>query len=192
LTRVRLTLVRHGRPAVEPLVAPRYWALARDAAEGLAALRGSGLLPSGATWISSPEPKALATAAALTDRTVITVDDLREAERPVSWFDEPEEFVAAVRRSFEAPDEPAVPGWETVSATRSRVAAIVRELLADVEAPEELVIVGHGTAWTLLVAELTGRAPDVDAWERMATPDLAILEVPAAGGPATLIRDWAG
>jgi len=191
LTQVRLTLVRHGRPAVQPAVAPRRWALARDAAEGLARLRGSGLLPSAATWISSPEPKALATAAALTDRTVITVDDLREAERPATWFDEPEEFVAAVRRSFEVPDESAVPGWETASGTRSRVAAIVRELLADAEPPDELVLVGHGTAWTLLVAELTGRTPDLDAWERMAMPDLAILDIPASGA-ATLVRDWGG
>lgn len=187
---VRLTLVRHGRPAVEPTVAPRYWALARDAAEGLAALRESGLLPSDATWVSSPEPKALATAAALTDQTVVTVDDLHEAERPVSWFDEPEDFVAAVRRSFEAPDEPAVPGWETASATRSRVAAIVRELLAEMEPPAELVLVGHGFAWTVLVAELTGHAPNVAAWERMGMPDLATLEVPLSGGPATLVRDW--
>ncbi|HYJ66034.1 MAG TPA: histidine phosphatase family protein [Nocardioidaceae bacterium] len=191
MTQVRLTLVRHGRPAVQPAVAPRRWALARDAAEGLARLRGSGLLPSAATWISSPEPKALATAAALTDRTVITVDDLREAERPATWFDEPEEFVAAVRRSFEVPDESAVPGWETASGTRSRVAAIVRELLADAEPPDELVLVGHGTAWTLLVAELTGRTPDLDAWERMAMPDLAILDIPASGA-ATLVRDWGG
>jgi broad specificity phosphatase PhoE len=190
LTGIRLTLVRHGRPAIQPAVAARHWPLARDAAEELAALRASGLLPPGATWISSPEPKALATAAALTDQTVVTVDDLREAERPVSWFDEPEEFVAAVRRSFEAPDEPAVSGWETASATRSRVAAVVRELLADLEPSAQLVLVGHGAAWTLLVAELTGQPPNVAAWERMGMPDLATLEVPTDGGPATLVRDW--
>ncbi len=190
MTEVRLTLVRHGRPAVEPAVAPRHWALARDAAGELAALRGSGLLPVDATWISSPEPKALATAAALTDQAVVTVDDLREADRPVSWFDEPEAFVAAVRRSIDVPDEPAEPGWETASATRARVAAIVRELLADMEPPAQLVLVGHGTAWTLLVAELTGHAPDMAAWERMGMPDLATLDVPVAGGPATLVRDW--
>lgn len=173
-------------------MAPQHWGLAPDATTGLAALRRSGLLPDDAGWFSSPEPKAVATAAELTDRPVVRVDDLREAERPATWFDDPDEFLAAVRRSHEAPDEPAVPGWEPASVTRSRVVAAVRALLADADPPTELVLVGHGTAWTLLVAELTDRPPDLDAWRRMAMPDLAALEVPADGGPATVVRDWVG
>jgi broad specificity phosphatase PhoE len=186
----RLTLVRHGRSAVDPATPPRRWSLAPDAAAGVASLRASGLLPAGAAWYSSPEPKAVATAAALTDRPVTVVDDLREAERPATWFDDPAEFVVAVRRSVQRPDEAAVPGWEPVSVTRSRVATAVRSLLADPDRPKDLVLVGHGTAWTLLVAELTGRPTDLAAWERMAMPDLAVLEVPPASSSAKLVRDW--
>jgi broad specificity phosphatase PhoE len=44
--------------------------------------------------------------------------------------------------------------------------------------PGDLVLVGHGTAWTVLVSELTGRAPDLDAWARLAMPDLWVLDFP--------------
>jgi broad specificity phosphatase PhoE len=189
VTATRLTLVRHGRSAVVPAVPPDRWELAPDAADGLAALRASGLLPADAAWYSSPEPKAVATAAALTDLPVALVDDLREAIRPPTWFDEAADFQSAVRRAMDLPDEPSVPGWEPASATRSRVAAVVRSLLADPERPADLVLVGHGTAWTLLVAELTGRAPDIAAWQRMAMPDLAVLDVPSSG-TAALVRGW--
>lgn len=44
----------------------------------------------------------------------------------------------------------------------------------------------------LLRDALTERPPDLAAWERMAMPDLATLDVPAdEGGPATLLREWA-
>jgi broad specificity phosphatase PhoE len=185
----RLTLIRHARSAADPSVAPARWGLAPEAAAGLTALRSSGLLPAAAAWYSSPEPKAVATAAGLTDRPVALVDDLREAERGPTWFDDPAEFVAAVRRSVERPDVAAVPGWEPAAATQARVTAAVRSLLADSEQPADVVLVGHGTAWTLLVAELTGRAPDLAAWQRMAMPDLAVLDVPRSGS-ATLRRDW--
>jgi broad specificity phosphatase PhoE len=188
VTGTRLTLVRHGRPAVDPTVPAAEWTLDPAGRPAVRALRGS--LPAEAAWRSSPEPKAVATAAALTDRPVRPVDDLHEAVRPATWFDDPTEFAAAVRRSIEAPDQPAVPGWEPASQTRSRVVAAVRELLAEPRSSADLVLVGHGTAWTLLVAELTERAPDLAAWERMAMPDLAVLEVPSDGGPAILVRDW--
>ena len=50
----------------------------------------------------------------------------------------------------------------------------VRRVL-DVHAGEDVVLVGHGTAWTVLVAELTGTPPDLDRWESLATPDLIVL-----------------
>ena len=185
----RLTLVRHGRPVIDPDLPAAAWTLDPDGLPSLRRLRLS--LPDDAAWFSSPEPKATATAAVLTDRPVVRVDDLREAERPAMWFDDPAAFTAAVRRSIERPDVPALGGWEPVSATRSRVVAAVRGLLADQDPSDELVLVGHGTAWTLLVAELTGRPPDLDGWEHMAMPDLAMLDV-SASGAKPLVRDWAG
>ena len=65
--------------------------------------------------------------------------------------------------------------------------------IADVHRDEEVVLVGHGTAWTLAVAALTGAAPDLERWRTMAMPD--VLVVPAAPGgpgarPGGRLRSW--
>jgi len=181
----RLTLVRHGRPAVAPALPASEWKLAANAAAGIRALGPVG--EAGAAWFSSPEPKALATAHLLAPGAVEVLVDLREAERPASWFDDAAEFFAVVRRAFVRPHDQVLPGWEPLAATRHRVVAVVRELLT---AGRPLALVGHGTAWTLLVAELTGSEPDLDAWVSMPMPAVAELEV--AGDEARMVRAWRG
>ena len=44
--------------------------------------------------------------------------------------------------------------------------------MLDVHGDDDVVLVGHGTAWTLVVADLTGQPPDLDRWESLAMPDL--------------------
>ncbi len=168
-----LFLVRHGRPLVEPGVPPHAWQLDPAGLADVDALRTSGGLPPHATWFSSPETKARQTASRLTDRTVTVVDHLAEHRRGVHWFGSAASFAAAVRCAFDRPDERAVPEWEPLSLTRARVVAAVRALTA--EHPGDLVLVGHGTAWTVLVAALTGRPPDLVAWERLAMPDVWVV-----------------
>jgi len=47
---------------------------------------------------------------------------------------------------------------------------------------EDVVLVGHGTAWTVLVSALTRRPPDLDRWRTLAMPDLIVVDPePAAG-----------
>ena len=53
-----------------------------------------------------------------------------------------------------------------------------------------LALVGHGTAWTLLIAELTAGEPDLAAWERMTMPDIAVLDVPSSDAPAAVVRGF--
>jgi broad specificity phosphatase PhoE len=158
---------------------PHEWGLDPAGHTDVDALRESGRLPSGARWFSSPEHKALETARRLTDQEVTVVPDLREHERhSTRWFDDPAEFLATVRRAFEDPDRSVLDGWEPLSATRDRVVPAVRRILADTSA-EEVVLVGHGTAWTVLVAVLTGQPPDLEAWARLRMPDLWVVDVPA-------------
>ena len=171
----RLFLVRHGRPLVEPGRPAAGRRLDPAATGDVDALRASGRLPDGATWCSSPEPKARETAARLTDGPVLVVDDLAEQHRGVHWFGTDDDFRAAVRRAFERPDERAVPAWEPLAVTRHRVVEAVRRLAA--EHPGDLVLVGHGTAWTVLSAALGGTAPDLRAWERLAMPDLLVTRL---------------
>ena len=167
-----LYLVRHGRSLPEPGLMPSAWELDPDGFDGIWALRESGRLPERARWFTSPEPKAVATAQLLTDGPVAIVEGLREHVRETGdWIDD---FEAVVRRAFADPDTAAYPGWEPLSAARERVVTTVRLLLAE-HPLEDLVLVGHGTAWTVLVAALTGRAPDLDRWAVLGMPD--VIEV---------------
>ena len=173
----RLFLVRHARPLVDPATPPRTWGLDPHRLSDLAVLRGSGRLPDEAAWYSSPEPKAIDTAHALTDREVTVVDALAEHRRGAHWFDRPEDFAAAVRRAFDDPDVPAAPEWEPLDETRARLVPAVRRIV-DAHPDTDVVLAGHGTAWTLLVSELTGRPPDLDAWAASRMPDVWLLDLP--------------
>lgn len=171
-----LHLVRHGRPLLVPGTPAAGWDLDPAAYDDVWALRASGRLPARAAWFSSPEPKALQTAQLLTDTDVGVLDDLREHERTGEWLDD---FTGDVRRAFDHPDAAAAPGWEPLTACRERVVAAVRRVLevhGDEDGDEDVVLVGHGTAWTLVVADLTGRPPDLDRWEGLAMPDVIAVD----------------
>ena len=168
-----LFLVRHGRPRIEPGVPPSEWELDPAGFDDIWALRESGRLPRGCRWFSSPEPKALATAQLLTDDEVGVVEGLREHVRETGdWI---EDHAGTVRRAFAEPERSAYDGWEPLAELRERVGTVVRGLVAD-HPGEDLVLVGHGTAWTVVVSELTGAPPDLARWSRMAMPD--VIPVP--------------
>lgn len=166
-----LYLVRHGRPAIDRSRPAHEWPLDPAYADDVRA-RGPRL-PQHAAWYSSPEPKAIGTARLLTHEAVEVVDELREHERHTTdWV---EDFETVVRRAFERPDVPAYDGWEPLADTRRRVVAATAAIL-DVNPSGDVVLVGHGTAWTVLRAALTGEPPDLDAWARLAMPDVLQFE----------------
>ena len=68
-----------------------------------------------------------------------------------------------------------MPGWEPLSACRERVVGSVEGILAEY-GDSDVVLVGHGTAWTVLAAALTGTEPDLDRWRAMAMPDLITVD----------------
>ena len=168
-----LHLVRHGLPLIDPQRPAAEWELDPAGFDDIWALRESGRLPQRASWFCSPEPKAQQTAQLLSDGDVGIIDDLREHERAAGLLDD---FHDRVRAAFAAPDQPAAPGWEPMSALRLRLLPAVRPIL-DAHGDDDVVLVGHGTAWTLLVAELTGQEPDLERWRSLGMPD--VIEVPA-------------
>ena len=165
-----LHLVRHGRSLVVPGLPAHEWDVDPAAYDDVWGLRDR--LPHTAAWFSSPEPKAVTTAQLLTDGEVGIVDDLREHVREsTDWLDD---FPDVVRRAFAEPGAPAHGGWEPLDACRGRVVPAVRRIL-DVHGSDDVVLVGHGTAWTVLVAALTGREPDLDRWAALAMPDVIVV-----------------
>lgn len=167
-----LFLVRHGRPLIVRDQVAAAWELDPVGFDDVWALRESGRLPLNATWFSSPEPKATATAQLLTESDIGVVDDLREHVRETSdWI---EDFAGTIARAFAHPDLSAYDGWEPLAECRARVVPTVQRIL-DVHGDDDVVLVGHGTAWTLLVAALSGREPDLGRWRALGMPDLITL-----------------
>lgn len=80
-----------------------------------------------------------------------------------------------VRRVFAHPGVAALPGWEPLDRTRERVVPAVRRILA-AHPGDEVVLAGHGTAWTMLASELTGTDPDLEAWAALRMPDVWVVE----------------
>ena len=181
-----LHLVRHGCPLPNPQLPASAWPPDPASSSAVTELRSAGVLPGTARWASSPEPKATATAALLTAAPVDVVDDLREAERPAGWRD-PADFAAAVRRSLQQPEVAADDGWEPTLRTQQRVVAAVAAIVEASAGP--VVLVGHGTAWTLLVAALTGQPPDFAAWQSLLMPDHCEL-TSAAGRRWRIAGSW--
>lgn len=170
---VTIYLVRHGRPLIDHSRPAAEWELDPAGFDDVWALRESGRLPGRAAWFTSPEPKAVQTAQLLAEGEVGIVDGLREHVRDsTDWIDD---FAGTVQRAFDQPAAAAYDGWEPLEVCRDRVAAAVRGLMTD-HPGTDLVLVGHGTAWTVLVAELTGAAPDLDRWRALAMPDLIVVE----------------
>jgi broad specificity phosphatase PhoE len=184
---VLLHLVRHGRPVIVPGAPASSWPL--DDSTGPDLRRMRRFLEdnvSSASWHSSDEPKALATARALTDREPTVDPALREAVR-ADWFADHEELRTAVFRGFDAPHRAACPGWESFDRTRDRIGRAVARIVEG--SRTDVVLVGHGTAWTLLVSEITGSPPDLDSWRRLGMPDLCTLDL-ASGSVARAWGAW--
>lgn len=185
---MRVHLVRHGLPTIDPGTPAATWPLDPAADAEIEALRGSGVLPAGAVWHTSVEPKARATAQRLSpDGRWSTVADLHEAERPADWLGR-DEFAGAVRRSFAHPGVAAREGWEPLTEVGVRVATAAGAVINSAREADatDVVLVGHGTAWTLLVSALTGAAPDLDSWDQLTMPDHCCIDMAAAA----IVSHW--
>ena len=185
-----LYLVRHGRPILDPAVPASTWVLDPEHEHLVTDLAARAPWPDDAVWFTSPEPKAARTAFLLAGREVPVVEDLREHDRGgTAWVPD---FADAVREAFASPYSEARQGWEPIVRTQSRVVAAVRKILAE-HPGRDVVLVGHGTAWTLVAAALAGTEPDLERWRTLEMPDVITVEETTLlePRPAWLSRDHA-
>lgn len=185
MTAERLHLVRHAQSQITPDTPAREWNLAPEAS--MSDLRSAGVLPERASWFSSPEPKARQSAALITSDQIEVLPALAEVGREGTLLSA-EEFTAAVRGYLTDGHGPGAAVWEPrVDATLR----IVDGALAAMEHSTEpaCVLVGHGTAFTLLVAALVGAPPDAEAWATMAMPDHCELAI-GPGGRFEVVSGW--
>ena len=178
---MKLILIKHAMPVIDTSVAPPEWELSdegRSAAEQLGQeLSGRRI----AAIVSSEEPKAAGTAAAVAgvlDLPWSTAPGLHEHVRRVMPWSGQEAWHALLQRFFERPDE-LVFGEETGSEALERfsgaVAAVSNTLDPD---SGTLCIVSHGTVMSLFAARQL-EVPPYSIWAGLRLPDYVELELVA-------------
>jgi broad specificity phosphatase PhoE len=171
----RLVLVRHARPDIDPLRPAGEWPLAAGAAASVERLAASldGLGADGV--ITSPEPKAAATARILStalDLPLSEDDAFREQGGDgIPWFDDPAEFHAAVANHF-ARHDAVVFGAESSSMAALRFANGVERSRSMYRYP---IVVTHGRVMCGYLRRATGVDP-MTIWPSLQMPDaLAVV-----------------
>ncbi len=147
----------HTQVVVDPDRPVRDWSLSEAGLARVRALAASGALAGTRHVISSPERKALETAAPLAAALGCRVEvrkRMHENDRSATGYLPPDEFEIAAHRFFADPER-SVRGWETATAAQSRIVAEVRHCLAECTSADVL-FVGHGGVGTLLFCFLAG------------------------------------
>jgi broad specificity phosphatase PhoE len=168
-----VTYVRHAMPAPTEGAHPTDWHLDERARADAARMAGRLEVGVGVgRLVSSTEPKALETAAAIGERWGVPVepdDRLREAVRP--WIGAG--YRAVVHRYLrgDLPD-----GWEPHVEVARRVGAVVSAARVAAEGAP-VVVVSHGLALALHLAERLGTGFDREQfWSSLSFPDAWALD----------------
>jgi broad specificity phosphatase PhoE len=172
----RIILVRHSIPAIDPDGPACNWVLSPEGVTAAAVLAGrlDGLNLT--RIVSSDEPKARQTAEILARARQWDLDldtDLREHDRNAVGYLPREDFEAGIARLFVSPAD-LVFGSETAIQVLVRFSAAVER--AQHAAPGgDVLVVTHGTALTLYLAEAAGIDP-LPFWRAMTMPMAVVLE----------------
>ncbi|MCP9485681.1 MAG: phosphoglycerate mutase family protein [Gaiellaceae bacterium MAG52_C11] len=171
----RLVLVRHAEVRLDAELPPRRWELTdqgRADAERLARL---AVFAAVEAVVSSPEPKAHATAepiAAVAGVELRAERDLWEAERGASPVHDRAAFIARVDAWLGGSP---VPCWEERDAASARIVACVSRLVDEVNG--DVVVVSHGAVLSLYLAWLRGRERvELRDWEAIPLPAVAVVD----------------
>ncbi|MCS7034954.1 MAG: phosphoglycerate mutase family protein [Phycisphaerae bacterium] len=183
---MRLVLIKHARPIVNPSDPPELWPLSEqgrtDATRLAEALAGSGI----GRIFHSRETKASETARILADRLRVPVaprDRLHEHDRSNVPHMRSADFISYIELFFRKPGE-LVLGKETADQCLKRFSDAVDSILAE-SGEDTPGVVTHGTVLALYLSRL-GAGKPFDIWRRMQLPSFAVVD-PAAGKVLSLI-----
>jgi broad specificity phosphatase PhoE len=182
---LRLLLIRHAQPAIEPGLPAHQWRLSDEGRRQSARLAGrlAGYAPG--LIVSSQEPKAIETAAILAEAlgaAHLTQADLGEHRRQRVSYQSPEAFLETLALFFARPDD-LVFGEETARQAGDRFARGVQTALQ--ACPQGcLAIAAHGTVISLFAAAAS-RTDPFPLWRSLglpavlvfSRPDLVLLEI---------------
>ncbi len=173
----RLFLIRHADPEIIANRPAADWCLTARGVERAKTL-AARLTPLGLERIySSPEAKAMQTAAVFGDVfrvPIVPVLDLREHDRAGVALLSPPAFEQTMRTFFSQPSV-RVFGNESGEAARTRFEQALLPLLTD--GTGDIMAVTHGTVLTLAIADRC-RVDPFDFWKRLGLPSAVSVLLP--------------
>ena len=175
-----LVLVKHAQPVLDGEAPPREWRLSAEGEAQSAQLaeRLKAFLP--LALVSSPEPKATATAAIVSAALGVPHEvrnGLEEFDRPAMPILPPEEHDRVNAALFAQRSVPVL-GRESADAALARFEAAIDGALAATDQRSNLVVIAHGTVIALFVERHTGRDA-LEVWRRLRCADFVTLLGPA-------------
>ena len=174
---MRLILVRHAQVVVDPTVAVERWGLSREGEIAALALLQHPALSHVDVVVSSPEPKALATAGLLSaEAPVVTEPNLRELDRSrLGWLRDENAYSAVVREILNHSGR-SVRGCERADDVQRRIAHAIDRIVE--QYPHGTVAaVSHGIVLTLYLSWLLGlETPSLTLWQSIGFPDAAVVD----------------
>jgi len=183
----RLVLVRHAQVRLDPELPPQRWELTDEGLADAQRLAASPVFGRVEAVVTSPEPKARATAEPIAAAAGVDLQverDLREAGRGAAPVDDHAAFVARVDAWLGG--DPT-PGWEERDVAAARIVGSIGRVLDRTSG--DLVVVSHGTVLSLYLAWLRGQERvDLREWEATPLPAVAVVD-PAA---RTIVVPWQG
>jgi 2,3-bisphosphoglycerate-dependent phosphoglycerate mutase len=174
---MRLILIKHARPLIDPVRAAHEWKLS-DQGRGDASRLAERLRPHAVEEVfSSDEPKAIETAQIIAAEVGVdssVADGVHEHDRSNVPHMRSGEFISHVELFFRKPDELTL-GRETANQCLARFEAAIDELIRGNAGAKAIAVVTHGTVLSLYLANL-GAGKPFDLWRRMGLPSYAVIE----------------
>jgi broad specificity phosphatase PhoE len=128
-------------------------------------------------FYTSPEPKAVATAVAISGpQPLIQVPDLKELDRTAAgWLSTEAEYAAMVAEIFQHPDE-SIRGCEPAALAQQRIVRALDTLVA-AHPNCTLAVVSHGIVLALYMCHVKRLArPDPAIWRGIGFADVAVVD----------------
>jgi broad specificity phosphatase PhoE len=167
-----LILIRHALPAIDPGAPSKDWRLSDEGRAAAERLGRRLARQAPAAIVSSDEPKAIETAAAIGRALGLSpaVDpDLGETKRETVPFQGRGSFEAGIARFFAEPDK-LVFGEETADGAFARFSAAIDRRAGF--APQ--MVVAHGTVISLYVSR-RGGGEAMEIWRSLTLPHALVL-----------------
>ena len=156
----KLFLISHPDVVINPNQAIDEWVLSEKGLDRAKALMTETFWKDISVIHTSTEPKAK-TVAEMAARNfnvpIFEKECLVEIDRSSTGFMPYDEFMSTIKGFFRMPNESSR-GWETANAAMKRVSSCVEDIMKKSH-EENIVLVGHGVAFALLLSYIKGVKP---------------------------------